>query len=537
MTLTDVRSDGGASPRRGYWSIQAYDVLITVTTFVLAFSLRTEFAFSDPDWLAMLVGIPIVAVVAWFAYHAVGLFRGTWSQTTEADLFVVVKGASLTSVCLTGSMVLSDTMAEMPRSVPLIHWFITVVALSGSRIFWARWHGMRVTGPEATALLIGCDHSALRYLTSIRALSSGRFKIFGILDGDREDYRIGRTIRGTPVVGRADRAEQCLSELSVHGVFPERLVMMKSFCRRSPELVADLAKLADGAGLTLDVIDDGIWGDEGLAEDKAPAFEGKALEMAKPSLSVTTYMMCRRPIELVVAAVLVTVLLPLFLLIAVVCAIDVGRPVIFWQMRPGRHLEKFKLTKFRTMRSGLDANKKPLSDEARTSTLGGLIRRSKLDELPQLFSILKGDMSFIGPRPLLPRDQPEDARLRATVRPGVTGWAQVNGGHPLEIEEKLALDIWYIQNASLLLDIKIVWLTIRTMLFGDRVNRQAIDLAMKTRELLRPAAQQPDVAFEEVPSRQPVVLAKAEKAAKPGKDKVSDRPWWDRPVGSLDRAS
>ena len=199
-------------------------------------------------------------------------------------------------------------------------------------------------------------------------------------------------------------------------------------------------------------------------------------------------------------------------------------------MRPGRNLKPIKLIKFRTMKNGLNAEGKPLSDEERTSTIGWLVRRSKLDELPQLLSILKGDMSFIGPRPLLPRDQPEDAHLRAMVRPGVTGWAQVNGGHPLEIEEKLALDIWYIKNASLWLDLKVLWLTFKTVLFGERVNREAINRAMRTRELLRPAAQQLHVA-----ASQETVLGSAlgdEPAVK-----ADNRPWWNRPVGTLDRAS
>lgn len=198
-------------------------------------------------------------------------------------------------------------------------------------------------------------------------------------------------------------------------------------------------------------------------------------------------------------------------------------------MRPGRYLKRIKLVKFRTMRSGLGDDGKPLSDEARTSAIGHLIRRSKLDELPQLLSIIRGDMSFIGPRPLLPRDQPGDAELRAIVRPGVTGWAQVNGGHPLEIEEKLALDIWYIQNASLWLDMKVLWLTLRTVLFGEKVNRAAIDMAIATREELRPAVRQLHVAA--------AGQATIENAPAKTGDARPDPSWWPRPADSLDRAS
>ncbi|MEM8948909.1 MAG: sugar transferase [Pseudomonadota bacterium] len=512
------------SPRGYYWLIQAFDVAATVAAFVLAFSLRTEFAFSDPDWLAMIVGIPIVAVVALIAFHVVGLFRGTWSQTADADLIVVVKGASLVSILLIAGMVLTNTLSEIPRSVPLIHWFITVVALYGPRVLWAKHKSAVDSGNKPVAILIGCSQPALQFLSSVQVLASSRFRIFGMLDDSRDHARIGRTIRGTPVIGTLDRAEECLAQLSVHGVFPERFVVMQSFSEDSPERFAKLKDFAERSGIELDVINDSIWQDE--SQGDLPT--GAATD-AKPLLSVKRYMRWRRPVEWLVAMVMLTVLSPLFLLLAVICLIDSGRPIFFWQMRPGRHLKPIKLIKFRTMRDGLGADGKPLSDEERTSTIGWLIRRSKLDELPQLLSIIRGDMSFIGPRPLLPRDQPKDAELRAIVRPGVTGWAQVNGGHPLKIEEKLALDIWYIQNASLWLDIKVLWHTLRTVLFGEKVNQEAIDLAMATRKLLQPAAQQLQIAA----SQQPVV----EKVSG-SKDGIrAGKGWWPRPAGTLDRVS
>ncbi|MDH3663958.1 MAG: sugar transferase, partial [Alphaproteobacteria bacterium] len=463
------------------------------------------------------------AAVALIAFHVVGLFRGTWSQTADADLIVVVKGASLVSVLLIAGMVLTNTLAEIPRSVPLIHWFITVVALYGSRMLWAKHQSAKDAGNKSVAILVGCSQPALRFLSSVQVLSSSRFKIFGMLDDSRDHVRIGRTIRGAPVVGHIDRADECLAHLSVHGVFPDRLLVMDSFRRNSPERFSKLEKLAERTNIEIDVINDSIWLDD--SHDDLPK---EAAIDAKPLLSVKRYMHWRHPVEWLIAMLLVTVLSPLFLLVAGLCLLDVGRPVFFWQMRPGRHLKPIKLIKFRTMKSGLGKDGKPLSDEKRTSAIGYLIRRSKLDELPQLLSIIRGDMSFIGPRPLLPRDQPDDAELRAIVRPGVTGWAQVNGGHPLEIEEKLALDIWYIQNASLWLDIKVAWLTVRTVLFGDRVDREAIDMAEATRELLRPAAKQLHVAASQPALESP--------AARKG-EKRPDQPWWPRPVDTLDRAS
>ena len=260
--MSDERSKKGPASRWNYWLIQAFDVAVTVFAFVLAFGLRTEFAFSDAHWLAIMVGMPAVAVVALPAYHAVGLFRGTWSQTADADLVVVVKGASLVSVLLIAGMVLTDTLSEIPRSVPLIHWFITVVALYGSRLLWARHQASGSDGHKSVAILIGCNQSALRFLSSIQALASRRFKIFGMLDDSPVLHRVGRTIRGTPVIGQVDRAEECLGQLSVHGVFPDRFVIMESFRRASPDRFAKLELLAQRANMTLDVINDSMWLDD-----------------------------------------------------------------------------------------------------------------------------------------------------------------------------------------------------------------------------------------------------------------------------------
>lgn len=521
--MSYVGSEGEPSSRRYYWLIQAFDVAVTVAAFVLAFGLRTEFDFSEAHELALTLGMPIVAIVALIAYHTVGQFRGTWSQTADADLFVVVKGTALVSVLLAASMVLTGTLSEIPRSVPLIHWFITVVALYGSRMLWAKLRASRDGDSKSTAILVGCSQPALRFLSSVQVLASGRFKIYGMLDDSEGNVRIGRTIRGTPVIGQVDRVEECLGHLSVHGVFPDRFLVMDSFRREAPERFAMLEKIARETDIRLDLVNDSIWLDDG--QDDLPKEEA-----AKPLLSMKRYMRWRRPIEWLVAMGLVTLLSPLFLMLAGLCMLDVGRPVFFWQMRPGRYLKPIKLIKFRTMRDDLGADGKPLSDEQRTSAIGRLIRRSKLDELPQLLSIIRGDMSFIGPRPLLPRDQPGDAELRAIVRPGVTGWAQVNGGHPLENEEKLALDIWYIQNASLWLDIKIVWLTLRTVIFGERVNREAINLALATRELLKPAVQQLQA------TAQKPVLDGAH-APEGGGKRPADQPWWPQPVNTLDRVS
>lgn len=186
--------------------------------------------------------------------------------------------------------------------------------------------------------------------------------------------------------------------------------------------------------------------------------------------STHLYLQLRRIFDVVFSAVAIILLLPLFCIISILVMLDVGRAVIFVQIRPGRHMRPFKLYKFRTMRSTY--NSLQLSDYERTSPFGRLLRRVRLDELPQLYNVLIGDMSLIGPRPLLPRDLPRGPIVneRATLRPGITGWAQVHGGRQLEITEKIALDNWYACHANPAVDVKILILTIKMMIWGERAT-------------------------------------------------------------------
>jgi len=161
-----------------------------------------------------------------------------------------------------------------------------------------------------------------------------------------------------------------------------------------------------------------------------------------------------------------TVLLPLLPMlgtVAILVRLKLGRPVIFRQLRPGWQGRPFWLMKFRTMTDAYDENGKLLPDEARLTPIGNFLRTTSLDELPELFNVLKGDMSLVGPRPLLmqylDRYTPEQAR-RHEVKPGITGWAQINGRNALTWEEKFKLDVWYVDNWSLWLDIKILFITV-----------------------------------------------------------------------------
>ena len=152
---------------------------------------------------------------------------------------------------------------------------------------------------------------------------------------------------------------------------------------------------------------------------------------------------------------------------------ELGSPVFFCQMRPGLHGRPFRMIKFRTMTDARGSDGRLLPDADRLTAFGRFLRASSLDELPELWNVLKGDMSLVGPRPLLVEYLPLYSRVQARrhdVRPGITGWAQVNGRNALSWDRKLELDVWYVDNRSLWLDFRILWLTLRKVLARDGIN-------------------------------------------------------------------
>lgn len=177
----------------------------------------------------------------------------------------------------------------------------------------------------------------------------------------------------------------------------------------------------------------------------------------------------KRVLDVTGAAVALVVLLPLLVFLAIAIRVRLGTPVLFAQIRPGLHGVPFQLLKFRTMTDARDDSGQLLPDELRLTPFGALLRRTSLDELPELLNVLKGEMSLVGPRPLLMEYLPLYSRRQARrheVKPGLTGWAQVNGRNALRWEEKFELDAWYVEHQSFWLDLKILWRTFRYVLEG-----------------------------------------------------------------------
>jgi sugar transferase EpsL len=185
------------------------------------------------------------------------------------------------------------------------------------------------------------------------------------------------------------------------------------------------------------------------------------------------FIVLKRIFDLAIACIFLLMLSPIILLIALLVRLHLGSPVLFRQERPGLNAVPFQMIKFRTMKSICDADGRLLADNVRLTSVGKLLRSLSLDELPELWNVLKGQMSIVGPRPLLMKYLPlynSEQKRRHQVKPGITGLAQVNGRNALTWEDKFKLDIWYVDNQSLWLDIKIIFFTVYKVCVRDGIN-------------------------------------------------------------------
>lgn len=183
--------------------------------------------------------------------------------------------------------------------------------------------------------------------------------------------------------------------------------------------------------------------------------------------------MLKRFFDIIASTIGLLLLAPVIAWVAFQIRRKLGSPALFRQVRPGKDGKPFEMIKFRTMRDAIDKDGNPLPDSERMTPFGAFLRSSSLDELPELWNVLKGDMSLVGPRPLLMEYLPlysKEQYRRHEVRPGVTGWAQVNGRNAISWEQKFKLDVWYVDNQSLWLDIKILFLTVKKVLGRDGIS-------------------------------------------------------------------
>jgi lipopolysaccharide/colanic/teichoic acid biosynthesis glycosyltransferase len=330
--------------------------------------------------------------------------------------------------------------------------------------------------------LIGLNNWSVLLMKYLQAQAPERRRVIALLD--EEPRWIGRSVNGVQVYGPPAYLEAAIEEFAAHGLRTDWVVVGSEPSKLSAEALAEVRGVC--AQRDLDVVLVPRLNALGFAEHNCRSAHKEPDHLTSsdllPSIRPSPYFRFKRLIDAMIALILILTLLPLLVITALMVLLDVGWPVLFWQQRTGQGGRELQLYKLRTLRPPFDRRGQRIPEEQRLSGIGRLLRQTRFDELPQLLNVLVGDMSLIGPRPLLPRDQPPNSALRLTVRPGITGWAQVNGGTLLSATEKNALDVWYIRNASLWLDLRIIGMTFLSLVKSDRRCEAALALATQSRD-------------------------------------------------------
>jgi len=477
------------------------DTILILLATLTAVILRDSFEFSSARLLALVPYFISTTLASAFVLPLFGVNRAFWRFSAMPDYLRIVASLFVITIASVAITFGFNRVEGVPRSLPFLQFYLAVTFLVGARVLYRMRNASRrsrrgmaplkvVDEPAAeTVLLIGLSRLTEIYLQSVAELAPKRIRIAGILG--RRDRHVGRLVADHKVLGIPEHLGAVLSELEVNGVAIDRIVITSSFASLPREAREEITAVQRSGSVQLQYLSETLGFESvtlrqlpdaaaatGCSSDGPVKFEIKADELE--TMQRRRYWKAKRAIDVLASLFLLAIFSAVLILVGLAVNVSIGRPLFFCQQRPGLGGRPFRLYKFRTMRRPIAANGRILSDEERVSRVGNFLRRTRIDELPQLFNILRGDMSFIGPRPLLPRDQDDAYRARLLVRPGLSGWAQVVGGRAISPEDKAALDVWYVRNASVLLDIAIVLRTIPIIFMGERrTSAKLIDLAWR----------------------------------------------------------
>ena len=494
------------------------DIVLAVLATLSAIVLRTDLTVQWPDLAASAPYLGVTAATATLFVGASGLDHGFWRFASLIDIVKVI-GVSLVTTVATVAVVFAYNRLEgVARAVPVMQPVLIAVFLLAPRLLSRTRFTLRKRNPRPVAmpvaavrtesvLIVGMNSLTEVYLRALLEVGDTRLSVAGIVSA--RPRHVGRFLRQYRVLGTFDDIGRVVADLAVHGAYVGRVILAVPLPALPVRARQALARL-EAEGILLDPLAARLAGAlppspvPATVDDERPALGAQVAARRAPAqapaalgpaeferMAHTPYWRWKRAVDLAGTALAALLLLPVGGVVLVLVTIDLGWPPIFWQDRLGIGGGAFRLYKFRTMAPAHDHRGMPIPEEDRLSSIGALLRRSRLDEIPQLWNVLAGDMALTGPRPLLSIDQPEDAWDRLSVRPGLTGWAQVQGGRKVSNAEKAALDLWWIRNASFGLDLRILVGTLRMMLTGERVNDGALTQARAAREEAGPDAVRP----------------------------------------------
>jgi lipopolysaccharide/colanic/teichoic acid biosynthesis glycosyltransferase len=470
----------------------AFDLFFVALATIAASITRENFEINYGKLIALVPYVVITLTVACAVLPALGIHRSAWQFTSMRDCLRIAAATVVIVLTAVAIDFLVNRLDGVARALPLIQALLIMLFLVGARVLKRASHDRSVrpmpapSGRIETILVIGLNKLAEFYLQCVAEFHSTHLRIAGVLG---EGGRVGRSVHSHPVLGEPEQVASALRRLETHGVFVDCILV--TLPRNDLSLAAQdaLSQIQETTTIRLEYLTERM----GIESPPAPAVDARSapqesaisrVAAVSQELSIVPYQRVKRAIDVVASIALIVVFAPFVLLVGLLVTVDVGVPVVFWQQRPGLHGRPFRLFKFRTMGEAYDANGQRRSDDERVSAVSHFLRRTRIDELPQLLNILKGDMSFVGPRPLLPVDQPVDCPTRSLVRPGLTGWAQIKGGRQISPSDKATLDVWYVKNMSLALDLEIILGTVPMLIFGERVAKPASVSLGETLKLL-----------------------------------------------------
>ena len=442
-------------------SLRAIDMFSVLAAGPIAIVLRDPNLFAAPAVGSAVAYCLIGSCAGLLMVIAFHLGKSVHVHLSAREARSVV-AASLAATALTAVTAFwLDRLNYVPRSLPVIQLLVLCSLMLGGRALATRrgsFAGARAKNYslESHTLMVGANEFASSYLKMLDAFDVDRTNIVAILDTNPKLF--GRALLSHPIIGPPSAIVRVVREYKVHGVDITRVLICENRPDEYDSGERKIAEYCDSAGVERRYLSDVVgfkFGELAREDEESPAERN-------------SYQILKRAFDLSAAVAIAIAISPVAVLIALGISIDLGWPIMFWQKRLGYQGQPFLIYKFRTLHPPYDQLGNFVEESQRASRFGSFLRRLRLDELPQLWNVFTGDMSFVGPRPLLPIDQPKQSQLRLQMRPGVTGWAQVNGGREITPEEKGVLDEWYVRNASVWLDIRIILRTVGTVLLGDR---------------------------------------------------------------------
>jgi len=463
------------SSRAGFrFHLSPIDVAWAVAAPPLALYLRDALVLSVQGAPTAFLYCSLSFVCTLIAFLGFRVSAGISRYFSVHDAVNVISAVVAAGLTTTAILFTFTRLEGIPRSIPILQGLVLATGLLLTRGIMRLWDkdDEQAAAVDHSAvehiIMIGSSRLTSLYIKLLQAHATAQRHVVAVLDDNQKLF--GRTMCGVPVVGSADRLDTVIEEFAVHGVQTDRVIIGGDETLLSAAALDAVRETCAQRDIVVDFVPN-LLGLAPLPTSRRAAALRLADTRPRPEYEPSGYFQYKRVIDFVVALFTIVILSPAFLFVSIIVLFDIGAPVVFWQKRIGRNGRSFLLYKFRTLHAPFKRNGQPNGNGDDNSWIGKFLRRLRLDELPQLFNVLVGEMSLIGPRPLLPQDQPANSN-RLAVRPGITGWAQINGGNLITTEEKGALDDWYVHNASFWLDLRIAFYTLMFLFTGEcRIER------------------------------------------------------------------